>query len=50
MLLHDGRARTIEEAVLAHDGDGSEARASIALFQSLSRVEKASLLAYVGLL
>lgn len=50
VLLHDGRARTLEEAILAHDGDGSEARASIALFRGLSRVEKASLLAYVGAL
>jgi len=50
VLLHDGRARTLEDAVLAHDGDGSEARASIALFRGLSRVEKASLLAYVGAL
>jgi CxxC motif-containing protein (DUF1111 family) len=50
VLLHDGRARTVEEAILAHDGDGSEARASIALFRGLSRVETASLLAYVGAL
>ena len=50
VLLHDGRARTIEEAILDHDGEGSEARASIALFRSLSAAEKASLLAYVGAL
>lgn len=50
VLLHDGRARTIEDAVLAHDGEGSEAHASIALFRGLSRSEKASLLAYVGAL
>ncbi len=50
VLLHDGRARTIEDAVLAHDGEGSEARASIALFRGLSSVEKAALLAYVGAL
>jgi CxxC motif-containing protein (DUF1111 family) len=50
VLLHDGRARTIEDAILAHDGEGSEARASIALFHGLSRVEKAALLAYVGAL
>ena len=49
-LLHDGRARSVEDAVLAHDGDGSEARASISLFRGLSRVEKVSLLAYVGAL
>jgi CxxC motif-containing protein (DUF1111 family) len=50
VLLHDGRARSIEDAVLAHDGEGSEAQASIALFRGLSSVEKATLLAYVGAL
>lgn len=49
-LLHDGRARTIEEAILAHDGEGSEARGSITLFRGLSHGEKAALLAYVGAL
>ena len=50
VLLHDGRARTLSEAILAHDGEGSEARASIALFRGLSAAEQAALLAYVGAL
>src|SRR5512132_3407315 len=36
VLMHDGRSRTIEEAILAHDDDGSEARGSVALFRGLS--------------
>jgi CxxC motif-containing protein (DUF1111 family) len=50
VLLHDGRARTIEEAILAHDSEGSEARASITLFRGLSSGERAALLDYVGAL
>ncbi len=50
VLLHDGRARTIEDAILAHDGEDSEAHASVALFRGLSQGEKAALLAYVSAL
>ncbi len=50
VLLHDGRARTIEDAILAHDSEGSEAHASVALFRGLSQGEKAALLDYVGAL
>jgi CxxC motif-containing protein (DUF1111 family) len=50
VLMHDGRAKTIEEAILAHDDEGSEAHASISLFRGLSTGEKAALLAYVSAL
>jgi len=46
-LLHDGRAKTVEEAILAHEGDGSEANDSIARFKALSPDERAALLAFV---
>ena len=50
VLMHDGRARTIEEAILDHDDEGSEAHGSVALFRGLSSGEKAALLDYVGAL
>lgn len=50
VLMHDGRAKTIEEAILAHDDAGSEAHGSVALFRGLSNDEKAALLDYVGAL
>jgi CxxC motif-containing protein (DUF1111 family) len=46
--MHDGRALTLEEAVLAHDGEGSEAAGSVAIFRQLSPAERETLLAYVG--
>ncbi len=48
--LHDGRAHTIEDAILLHDGVGSEAHGSIALFRALSPADHEALLAYVGAL
>ena len=50
VLMHDGRAKTIEEAILDHDDEGSEARGSVALFQGLSSGDRAALLDYVGAL
>jgi len=50
VLMHDGRARTIEDAILDHEGEGSEANGSVKLFRALSPGEKAALLAYVGAL
>ena len=44
MFLHDGRARSIEEAVLWH---GGEAQASRDAFTLLSREERASLIAFL---
>ncbi|NQY64363.1 MAG: thiol oxidoreductase [Alteromonadaceae bacterium] len=43
--LHDGRARTIEEAVLWHGGEGE---ASKVAYQSLNAADKAALLAFLG--
>jgi CxxC motif-containing protein (DUF1111 family) len=45
--LHDGRAKSIEEAVLAHRGEGSEANDSLARFEALSVADRATLLAFV---
>jgi CxxC motif-containing protein (DUF1111 family) len=46
-LLHDGRAKTVEEAILAHGGDDSEARDSVASFRALAPPERTALLAFV---
>jgi CxxC motif-containing protein (DUF1111 family) len=43
-FLHDGRARTIEEAVLWHDG---EAKASKEAFMNYSKAEREQLLAFL---
>lgn len=42
--LHDGRARTIEEAVLWHGGEGSVAREA---FRAMSAANRAALVAFV---
>ena len=44
-LLHDGRATTVEAAILAHDGQGRAARNR---FAGLSARTRAALLAYVS--
>ncbi|HET9425168.1 MAG TPA: di-heme oxidoredictase family protein [Gemmatimonadaceae bacterium] len=44
LLMHDGRARTIEEAILLHGGEGSGARSR---FQSLTPAERRALIAYL---
>jgi len=49
-FLHDGRAKSVEEAILAHQGPGSEANGSVTLFQQLSAADKATLLSYVNAL
>ena len=49
-FLHDGRAHTIEEAILAHGGEGSEAAESTALYKSLGPADHDALLAYVSAL
>lgn len=43
-LLHDGRARTVEEAILWH---GGEARESMLAFRALAADERAELLAFL---
>jgi CxxC motif-containing protein (DUF1111 family) len=46
-FLHDGRAKTIEEAVLAHGGEGSEGAGAVARFEALSEADRAALLDFV---
>jgi CxxC motif-containing protein (DUF1111 family) len=46
-FLHDGRAKTIREAILAHDGQGLAARNR---FAGLNERERASLLAFINTL
>ena len=43
-LLHDGRARSVEEAILLH---GGEADGVIGTFRSLSSEDRAALLDFV---
>ena len=45
--LHDGRATTLKDAILAHDGQGSRARER---FARLSPDDQAALIAFVGTL
>ena len=46
-LLHDGRARTVADAILAHDGQGKPARDR---FAALSESERRDLLAFLDTL
>ena len=46
-FLHDGRARSLEEAVLWHDGEAAAARER---FEHLPRAQRAQLLKFVGAL
>lgn len=46
--LHDGRARSLDEAVRMHAGEGSDANTSVRAFEALSDAERARLLDYVG--
>ena len=43
--LHDGRARTIEEAILWHDGEGA---ASKEAFRTMSAADRAALIAFLN--
>jgi len=49
-FLHDGRAHTVEEAILLHAGKGSEAAASIASYEALSPADHDALLTFVSAL
>lgn len=49
-FLHDGRAVTLDEAILKHAGNGSEANGSVAAYEALSAADRAALLAFVGAL
>jgi CxxC motif-containing protein (DUF1111 family) len=44
-LMHDGRARTIEEAILLHGGEALRARS---LFEALNVADRAALVEFVG--
>jgi CxxC motif-containing protein (DUF1111 family) len=46
-FLHDGRAGTVEEAVLMHRSTGSEASGSVERFLALAKADQRRLLAYV---
>ncbi len=46
-FLHDGRARTVAEAIAAHASNGSEANAAVELFNALSERDRQSLLDFV---
>lgn len=48
--LHDGRAKTIEDAVVMHRGSGSEANDSLDRFEALSPSDRDTLLEFVGAL
>jgi CxxC motif-containing protein (DUF1111 family) len=46
-LLHDGRAKTVEQAILAHGAPDSEGRDSVRAFQALSEPERQELVKFV---
>jgi CxxC motif-containing protein (DUF1111 family) len=46
-LLHDGRAHSVEEAVLLHASEGSEANATVSRFRALSEADRQALLLFV---
>jgi CxxC motif-containing protein (DUF1111 family) len=46
--LHDGRAVTVEQAIEAHAGAGSQAASSVQQFQGLPEAERAALLSFVS--
>ncbi|MFO0722453.1 MAG: di-heme oxidoredictase family protein [Myxococcota bacterium] len=47
-FLHDGRATSIEAAILAHDSPGSEAAASVQKYRNLSPADQALLIRFVS--
>jgi CxxC motif-containing protein (DUF1111 family) len=46
-FLHDGRAATVEQAILAHEGPGSEANDAIARWKMLSPGDRNALITFV---
>jgi CxxC motif-containing protein (DUF1111 family) len=48
VYLHDGRASTIDAAILQHDGTGSEAHNAVSLYKALSATDQQTLLEFVG--
>jgi CxxC motif-containing protein (DUF1111 family) len=47
-FMHDGRADTIETAIEAHGGEGSQASEAAELFRALTPAERQALITYVG--
>ena len=47
LLLHDGRAHSLEEAILAHDGQGAAARNA---FAALNATQRQNVIDYLGTL
>lgn len=45
--MHDGRAKTVRAAILAHSSEGSEANGSVDAFNALSASEQAQLIEFV---
>lgn len=45
--LHDGRAASVEEAILAHESQGSEANVCISRFRALADEDRARLIQFV---
>ena len=45
--LHDGRAHSLEEAILLHQSDGSEANDVIDAFKKLSREDKDAIIKFL---
>ncbi|MBZ0121323.1 MAG: hypothetical protein K8H88_30280 [Sandaracinaceae bacterium] len=48
VYLHDGRARSVEEAIDEHDSEGSEARPAVASYRALSSADRAALVQFVS--
>jgi CxxC motif-containing protein (DUF1111 family) len=48
--LHDGRAKTIEDAIEFHGGEGSEARGAVDRMLALEEDERAELVRFVSAL
>lgn len=46
-FLHDGRAHSVEEAIVGHAGAGSQASESVQRFQALSPDDRSALVAFV---
>lgn len=49
-LLHDGRAKNVREAILAHASEGSEANGSVDAFKELNNEDQALLIEFVAAL
>jgi CxxC motif-containing protein (DUF1111 family) len=46
--MHDGRAKTVEQAILLHEGPGSEADGSAAIFKAMPYEDRSALIAFVA--